>query len=172
MHGPHTHLECRSRVPRRKTPVWCSGFRVASAALAVVGGLLAITQAARTAEYSGRAIHIEDGDTFDMRGDSEKVRIRLCGIDSPERGHAGYRPAKAALSALIGGKIVRCVQVGAGTPCDGRSRPTNRKRVVAQCFLDSMDVAIEMVRGGNACDWPKFSNGYYRIDPTTCINPK
>jgi hypothetical protein len=37
--------------------------------------------------------------------------------------------AKAALTSLIGGKDVRCVQVGSGTPCDGRSRPTNRNRI-------------------------------------------
>ena len=48
---------------------------------------------------------------------------------------------------------------------------TNRNTVVAQCFLDDLDIAAEMVRSGNACDWPKFSGGHYRIDNSTWLHP-
>ena len=37
---------------------------------------------------------------------------------------------------MIEGKTIHCLQVGEGTVCDGRSKPNNRDRVVAQCFLD------------------------------------
>jgi endonuclease YncB( thermonuclease family) len=58
-------------------------------------------------------ISIEDGDTFTIRDEATgRKRIRLCGVDSPEHGHAGYQEAKDALTALIGGKTLRCVQVG------------------------------------------------------------
>jgi len=95
--------------------------------------------------------------------------VRLCGVDSPERRQKGAREATAALTALIDGKTVRCVQVGSGTPCDGCSRKTSHDRIVAQCFIGDLDIATEMVWSGNACDWPKFSRGYYRVDPATCI---
>jgi endonuclease YncB( thermonuclease family) len=91
-------------------------------------------------------------------------------VDSPERGHQGYQQAKDALTALIGGKAVRCVQVGSGTPCDTRSPTKSRQRIVAQCFLEDKDVADKMVCGGNAIDWVKFSGGHYRppIPPDRC----
>jgi hypothetical protein len=61
----------------------------------------------------------------------------------------------------VKGKAVRCVQVGDGTPCDGRSKATNRDRIVAQCFVDGADVAASLVGQGVACDWVKFSGGAY-----------
>src|ERR1700722_1658387 len=118
--------------------------------------LIAFSQLTHAGEFSGEAIYIVDGDTFDIQTTAARIRIRFCGIDSPERRHAGYSDAKDVLASLIRGKIVRCVQVSSGTPCDG-SKPTNRNKVVAQCFLDDVDIAAEMVRSGNACDWPKFS---------------
>lgn len=132
------------------------------------------------AEYNGRVTMVEDGDTFYMHSGSRDVKIRLCGVDSPERAskrypkaRAAYFKAREALIDLVHDKTVRCVQVGAraGTPCDRRSRPRSRDRIVAQCFLGDIDVASEMVRSGNACDWPKFSDGHYRLTESTCINP-
>jgi endonuclease YncB( thermonuclease family) len=108
-------------------------------------------------EFVGTVTAIQDGDTFDLAG----VRIRLCGIDAPERGEAGSSAATAALRAIVSGQSVRCIQVGGGTACDGRSAPTNRGRVVAQCFVGDQDIAASLVRNGHACDWIKFSGGYY-----------
>ena len=111
---------------------------------------------------------MSDGDTFTMETDGAKVRVRICGIDAPERGQAGYGQAAGVLSSMIEGKTVHCLQVGEGTVCDGRSRPTSRDRIVAQCFLDKVDIAEQMTRSGTACDWPKFSGGRYKISDTTC----
>ena len=136
--------------------------------------LVASTQSVQAQVYTGIVVHIRDGDTFvivDDNGGGEEVPVRLCGVDSPERGQKGYRAAKKALTLLIHGKTVRCVQVGGKTPCDGRSPRKSRDRIVAQCFVGELDIAAEMVRSGNACDWQRFSDGYYRLDPTTCINP-
>ena len=65
---------------------------------------------------------------------------------------------------LVEGEVVRCLQVGNGTPCDGRSKPTNYDRIVAQCFVDGADIAVPMVEQGFACDWVKFSGGAYSND--------
>ena len=75
--------------------------------------------------------------TFTMEADGGKARVRICGIDAPERGQASYGQAAGMLSDMIEGKMVHCVQVGEGTPCDGRSKPTSRDRIVAHCFLDT-----------------------------------
>src|SRR6266540_28802 len=79
--------------------------------------------ASHAAEFSGRAAAIPDGDDIELCDDSGScTRIRLCGIDAPEQGCPGYAEARAALRVLVEGKRVRCIQVGAGTVCDGRSR--------------------------------------------------
>lgn len=138
----------------------------------VAAAVLSLPTAVFAAEYSGVVMHVKDGDTFSIRepASGKRIDVRLCGVDSPERGKKGYFDAKLALTALIKDKGVRCVQVGprAGTPCDGRSRPNNRNRIVAQCFIDGKDVAAEMIRSGMACDWTKFSAGHYKFEPSTC----
>jgi endonuclease YncB( thermonuclease family) len=132
-------------------------------ATAAILGLIASRQPVQAQVYSGLVVAVQDGDTFTIRDAATGAkRVRLCGVDSPERGHQDYQQAKDALTALIGGKTVRCVQVGTGTPCDDRSKPRNRDRIVAQCFLESKDVADKMVCGGHAIDWEEFSGGYYR----------
>src|SRR6266446_4486499 len=117
------------------------------------------------AEFSGipRPQDVIDGDDLRLCPDdgSACTRIRLCGIDAPERGCPGNKEGRKGLQALVVGKRVRCIQVGAGTPCDGRSEPTNKRRVVAQCFVDGTDVAGVLVERGFACDWKKFSDGHY-----------
>lgn len=104
-----------------------------------------------------------------IKAETQNLKIRLCGVDSPERGRAGYRAATDALANMIRGKQVHCLQVGLGTPCDGRSRPKNRDRSVAQCFIADKDIAGEMIRLRHSCDWPHYSGGHYRLDPETCV---
>ena len=106
---------------------------------------------------SGTVTHIVDGDTFDIG----TTRIRLCGIGAPEKGSYSAIQSKGYLDSLISGKRVQCAPVGQGSVCDGRSKPTNRGRIVAQCFLGDLDIAGEMVREGHACDWVRFSGGAY-----------
>lgn len=130
--------------------------------------------AADAAEISGSVDKVVDGDTFWLCEETVCHKIRLCGIDAPERGEAGYRRAGEALASMVKDKTVRCIQVGGGTPCDGRSKPTNRGRIVAQCFASQSDIAGELVRGGFACDWVKFSGGHYSQAGTgaTCSKSK
>jgi endonuclease YncB( thermonuclease family) len=109
----------------------------------------------------GTADKVVDGDTLWVCDERACHKVRLCGVNAPERGEAGYHDSKAALADLVTGKVVHCVQVGHGTPCDGRSKPTNHDRIVAQCFVDNLDIAGALVAEGHACDWVKFSSGTY-----------
>lgn len=115
------------------------------------------------AEILGEGRNVIDGDTFEITLPSHSVKIRICGIDAPESGEPGSREAWAMLSQLVYQKTVRCVQVNQppGTVCDRKSKAVSRDRIVAQCYVDEMDIGAEMVRSGNACDWRKFDGGYY-----------
>ena len=119
-------------------------------------------------DYLGEVTGVDDGDSFNMRSEGRRIHIRLCGVDSPERGQPGYGAAAGALAAMVEGKQVHCLQVGEGTPCDGRSKSKSRDRAVAQCFIGDKDIAAEMVRLKQACDWPRYSNGHYKLDSSTC----
>jgi endonuclease YncB( thermonuclease family) len=123
------------------------------------------------AELSGAAGKIVDGDTLWVCNDLECQKFRICGINAPEAGRPGYAEARDALSNFVKGHTMRCVQVGGGTPCDGRSKPFNRDRIVAQCFADGEDVATYLVKRGYACDWVKFSGGHYSRDGTGTVCP-
>ncbi len=58
-------------------------------------------------ERAGRVLRVIDGDTLVARVDGEPRRVRLIGIDTPERGSCGYAEAGAALRALVGDRRVQ-----------------------------------------------------------------
>jgi len=130
--------------------------------LLILGAITLLANSAYADHFvSGIVDNVSDGDTFTIDSGGESTRVRICGVDSPERGQRGYASAAGELAQLIEGKEVRCIQVGGGTPCDGRSRATSRDRIVAQCFIGTKDIGMEMVCAGKAVDLPKYSNGYY-----------
>jgi endonuclease YncB( thermonuclease family) len=90
-----------------------------------------------SADYLGKVTAVVDGDTFSMEVESRKVRVRICGIDAPERGQPGYGQAAGVLSNMIEGKLVHCLQVGEGTPCDGKSKSSSRDRIVPNALSTS-----------------------------------
>ena len=52
-----------------------------------------VSSPAIAADYLGTVLAVSDGDTFTMEADGAKVRVRICGIDAPQRGQAGYGQA-------------------------------------------------------------------------------
>jgi len=60
--------------------------------------------AAAPDEDRWRVVDVVDGDTIDVRGpDGTIERVRLIGIDTPERGRCGYGEASLALADLVVG---------------------------------------------------------------------
>ena len=76
--------------------------------LIVAAALLYIflASAAIAADYSGLVVSIRDGDTFDILHKQHPERIRLSGIDCPEKGQSYGHQAKQATSAMVLGKEV------------------------------------------------------------------
>lgn len=87
-----------------------------------------------------------DGDTM-ICGDQ---RIRLWGVDAPESYTAAGPAASRALADLTTGQTLVC-----------KAKGRSYNRTVAQCWIGKADVAAELVRRGQAVDWPKYSKGFY-----------
>jgi endonuclease YncB( thermonuclease family) len=107
------------------------------------------------ADISGPA-RIVDGDTIWIG----KTKIRLYGIDTPEMKQTCQSPtdpdvmcgrlAKQALISIIGDLEVRCEQ-----------RDRDRyKRIIAVCYVGSLDINREMVTRGWALAYRKYSRDY------------
>lgn len=86
-------------------PTGRGGGRVLVAAL-----LVALTVHAE--EFSGRVVGVSDGDTITVLVGVEPKRVRLAGIDAPEKGQAFAQRAKQAASRLVFGRTVRVVARG------------------------------------------------------------
>jgi endonuclease YncB( thermonuclease family) len=96
----------------------------------------------------GKVVRIIDGDTFDLlTQDSVKYRIRLNGIDCPERKQDYYQVCKDALSRYIFSKNVVLTTHG-----------TDRwKRIIADVYVNDTFINYQMVRNGYAWHFKKYS---------------
>lgn len=113
------------------------------------------TAAPTTAAQDPTAVvvtEVTDGDTVVVEGGT---RVRLIGIDTPERGQCGFHEASDALEALIGGRPVVLVP-GAR---DDRDR---YGRVLRYLDVDGRDLNLEMIRSGHAIARYDSRDGYGR----------
>ena len=58
------------------------------------------------ADFTGPVVSVLDGDTIEVLHNTHPERIRLSGIDCPEKGQAFGKRAKQAASALVFGRDV------------------------------------------------------------------
>lgn len=86
-----------------------------------------------------RVTHIVDGDTFDI--DSGE-RVRMIGIDTPERGDVYYKEAKEYLTILIHGKNVRLAK--------DVSERDRYGRLLRHVYIDEQWINEKMIRDGFA----------------------
>lgn len=91
---------------------------------------------------------IIDGDTFVASG----RKIRVWGIDAPEKGDTAYRVSGWLLKSLLENKEIKCRFITVD----------KYKRDVMQCYSGDMDVGAVMVKFGMARDYRKYSAGYYQ----------
>lgn len=95
---------------------------------------------------------VTDGDTIELVGGA---RVRLIGIDTPERGECGFGEASALLRSLIAGRPVQLVP-GAR---DDRDRFGRLLRYVE---VDGVDLNLWMINSGRAIARYDSRDGYGR----------
>jgi endonuclease YncB( thermonuclease family) len=102
--------------------------------------------AANAAELVGTP-RVLDGDTLEVDG----ARVRLLGIDAPERGEPGAVEATSALLNIIAGREIACTDTGGRT----------HGRIVATCTVGKgSDLSALMVGYGWAAACAKFTPAY------------
>ena len=99
-------------------------------------------------EITGLVFRVSDGDTLTLRdARGSEWRIRLHGIDSPEKGQDFGKRAGAELARLVKNRNVRVAVVDTD----------KYGRIVGRVYLGEMDVNLEMVRLGCAWHYAAFA---------------
>ena len=109
---------------------------------------LALPLSAIAAEWQGTVVGVADGDTLTLL-DSSKTqhRIRLDGIDAPERTQPYGQRARQSLSALAHGRAARA-------DCPKIDR---YGRAVCRVIVDGVDLGLEQIRRGYAWHYVKYA---------------
>jgi endonuclease YncB( thermonuclease family) len=99
--------------------------------------------------YTGKVVKVADGDTFTvLLGNNQKKRIRLHGVDCPEKGQDYGNVAKEYISNLIAGKSVIIL-------------PTKKDRygrAVAIVKVDTTNINESLLRTGLAWHYKQYDN--------------
>ena len=102
------------------------------------------------ADFSGSVVSILDGDTIEVLHNQHPERIRLSGIDCPEKGQAYGQRAKHATSALVFGKEVTLQTYG----------KDKYRRTLADVLLhDGTNVNHALVKDGWCWWYRKYAMG-------------
>lgn len=98
---------------------------------------------------TGRVVKVIDGDTYDILIDGKQTRIRMYGIDAPERGMDFFKVSKEYLGDLCKGNTIKVVTM----------KKDRHNRVVAKSYLpDGRELGAEMLKAGLAWHYKKYSS--------------
>ena len=118
--------------------------------LAFLGAAWLIVQPCLAADFTGKVVGVIDGDTIEILHNRHPERIRLSGIDCPEKRQAFGTRAKQAASELVYGKDVTLQTHG----------HDKYKRTLADVLLpDGTNVNQQLVKDGWCWWYRKYAPG-------------
>lgn len=127
-----------------------AGLVVAFGAFAYWQHLQPSTALLEPPRSSGRVEWVYDGDTIKIS--PREKRLRLWGVDAPEKGERGAEAARNALMRMTQGKRITFIEID-------RDR---YGRTVARVFLpDGQEVNRLMIESGTATEFCRYSRGFY-----------
>lgn len=116
--------------------------------------LLAIACLISADTLTGRVVRVADGDTVTILVGGNQLKIRLFGIDAPERGQDYSRKSREALANLVFEKEVRVV-------VKDRDR---YGRTVGDIYVGNTFVNDKMVKDGWAWNYARYSRSKHYAD--------
>ncbi len=99
------------------------------------------------ADFTGKVVSVKDGDTVEVMRNGKAVRVRLTGIDAPERKQAYGEAAKRRLSDRVFGKLVRVEERG----------EDRYQRVLGRILLGDEDINLEQISSGFAWHYSQYA---------------
>ena len=102
--------------------------------------LLGFCNEVRAASFYGKVTEVNEGDLITVFNLNRPVKVRLLGIDAPERGQPFAEIAKEHLKDLVVEKMVTVEYSSLGA----------HSSVVGKVILDGVDVCAQMIRDGAA----------------------
>jgi micrococcal nuclease len=88
---------------------------------------------------------IIDGDTLDVRVDDREERVRIFGIDTPERGDRCFSEAAQALESMAGASVL--------LRADARERDRGGRLLRYVYTSDGVSIDASMINAGMALAW-------------------
>jgi len=100
--------------------------------------------------FSAEVVRVADGDSIEVRtaAGREVIRIRVHGVDAPERGEPFSQAATRFTRAAVFGRVVTL---------DGQD-VDRYGRLVARVRHGRMDLGVELVRAGLACHYRRYAS--------------
>ena len=100
-------------------------------------------------EIAGRVVRVADGDTITVLDAAQtQHKIRLQGIDAPEKKQAFGNASRKFLSGLVANREVRVTY----------TKRDRYGRILGMVFIDGKDANLEMLKAGLAWHYKKYDS--------------
>lgn len=125
--------------------MWKSDFTRARLLLGIL--LASISMAATAGTLIGNVIGITDGDTLTLLVDRQAYKVRIAGIDAPEKRQAWGEKSKTNLSRLAFNQdaVAECPKVD------------RWGRQICKITVNTVDIGLEQIKDGMAWWYRKYS---------------
>lgn len=104
---------------------------------------------ANNTPIEGEVVKIVDGDTYDLKVGNQTIRVKMEGIDAPEKGMRYYKESKKYLYELCYGHTVLFKPNGINK---------FNKRIGFTYLTGGLELSHEMVRSGFAWHYKKYNS--------------
>ena len=132
--------------------------------------IFSVCTASASKLLQGKVVSVADGDTITVL-DAEKTqhKVRLQGIDAPEKAQAFGAKSKQALYEMVHGKTVQV----------SFEKSDKYGRILGKVLLDGQDICHQQIKAGLAWHYKKYQNQQpladreaYRASETAAKNEK
>lgn len=120
--------------------------------------LLTVSLFANAETYTGRVVGVTDGDTVTVLDSSNtQHKVRLAGIDAPEKKQAFGQASKQNLSNLVYDKTVTIET----------AKRDRYQREVGKVIINGRDANLKQIEAGLAWHYKKYANEQSSVDQQT-----
>ena len=112
--------------------------------------------------FNGKVVSIHDGDTITVLNGKEQTKVRLYGIDAPEKKQDYGQKSRQFLASLIAGQVVEVEPKG----------KDRYKRTLGIIHYKDQDINAQMVLNGYAWAYVKYSIIYVDQEKTARENKR